>query len=259
VSGEFVPFAQPVFSLDTGAITGCEILARWVRRDGTIISPYRFIPLAEETGRIVPLTRRMVTDALSELRPLLSRDAALTVAFNISPSHFLSPEFVEEMCDLVHEAGVSARQIILEITERQELPDLAIAASLIARLGQCGFQVAIDDAGSGHSGLSYLQTLGVQIIKIDKLFVDAVESAYSARVIVEMLVRVAHELGMAVIAEGIERPEQLSWLREIGVDQGQGFLVSAPIPIHEFRSLTEAGTQATPSIGRADDLSARVA
>jgi len=239
-AGEFRPFAQPVFSLSTGAITGCEILARWVRPDGIEVSPYRFIELAEETGRIRPLTQALMREALADLQQLLHSDGNFTVAFNISPKHFLSDGFVEEVCDLVARSNVAPGQIVFEITERQQVVDLATGAGLIKRLADREMRVAIDDAGTGHNGLSYLQRLGAQIMKIDKFFVDAIEFDYSARVLVEMLVRVAHQLGMTTIAEGIERPEQASWLSEIGVDQGQGFLVSPALPIPDFLSLVTA-------------------
>lgn len=236
-AGEFKPFAQPVFALETGAITGCEILARWVRQDGTIISPYRFIGIAEESGRIVPMTRTLIRQALGELAPILARDTAFTVAFNVSPRHFLSPGFLDEASRLVAEAGVAPGQVVLEITERQDLQDLDRGSQLIVELADRGIRVAIDDAGTGHNGLSQIQKLGAQILKIDKFFVDAIELDFSARVIIEMLVKAARELKMTTVAEGIEREQQLVWLRDIGVDEGQGFLVSPPVPIVEFVAL----------------------
>ena len=233
-AGEIVPFVQPVFDLASSEIVGCEVLARWVRRDGTVVAPYLFIPLIEQSGRIRTLTWVLFETALSQLRSVILANPSFTVAFNIAPSHFLHSAFSDEVRSLVSQANIPPRQIILEITERQELPDLKHAAEVIKGLVQDGFAVAIDDAGTGHSGLTYVQTLGAQILKVDKFFVDAVETEHSARVIVEMLVGAAHELGMSVVAEGIEQEGQLAWLRTIGVEHGQGYLVSRPLPISEL-------------------------
>jgi EAL domain-containing protein (putative c-di-GMP-specific phosphodiesterase class I) len=180
------------------------------------------------------------------------------VAFNISPRHFLAPGFVDEITELVLQANVLPHQVVLELTERQELSDLVNAAELIERLHQCGIKVAIDDAGTGHSGLSYLQKLGAQVLKIDKLFVDAIASDFSARVIVEMLVRAARKLSIKTIAEGIEQPSQLSWLRDIGVDEGQGLLVCAALPVTDFMAFVQ-GRNATAFSPQQVEASAEVA
>lgn len=123
------------------------------------------------------------------------------------------------------------RQINLELTERQELPDLTRAASIVAELTSAGFAVAIDDAGTGHSGLTYVQSLGAKILKPDKFFIDAIETSHSARVLAEMLVGAGHRLGMSLVAEGIERQSQLAWLEEIGIEHGQGYLFGRPVPV----------------------------
>lgn len=239
-AGEFVPYMQPVFSLDSGKIIGCEVLVRWHRPNGETVPPSRFIPLIEQSGRIERLTRDLMVRALRELRPLLDRDPAFSVAFNIAPGHFLAEGFAESLEALVRAAGVRPSQIILELTERQELADPVRAAALVLALRASGFQIAIDDAGTGHSGLSTVKSLGAQILKIDKFFVDSILTDHSARVIVEMLVKVAHELQMTLIAEGIERPEQMAWLKQAGVDEGQGYLVSPAVPIERFFGLVEA-------------------
>ncbi|MBL8594585.1 MAG: EAL domain-containing protein, partial [Devosia sp.] len=150
-AGEIVPFVQPVVSLATGEVVGCEILARWLRKDGSIVPPQRFIPHVEQSGRARVLTWNLLGRALFELRDVLYARPDFTVAVNIVPSHLLEPNFASELQELVTQAGASPRQIILEVTERQELPDLEHAASVIGELGQAGFAVAIDDAGTGHS------------------------------------------------------------------------------------------------------------
>lgn len=255
MANEFQPFAQPIFSLETGEVVGCEILVRWVRSDGRVVSPYHFINLVEESGRIVRLTNKLMMDALQALRPIFEQDSSFSVAFNISPSHFCGAGFVSEIRRLVDQSFLASGQVVLELTERQELPDLAAAAETIGALKQSGVCVAIDDVGTGHSGLSYLQKLSVNIVKVDKSFVDSIDTDRSARLVVEMLVRLARQLGMKTIAEGIEREEQLTWLRQIGIDEGQGYLVSPPLPMADFIAFartTRNGRGVHASVGPAN-------
>jgi len=235
-AGEIVPFVQPVVVLATGEIVGCEVLARWLRKDGSVIPPHRFIPQIEQTGRARALTWTLLRRVLAEMNEVLRGAPDFTVAINVVPSHFLEPGFIDELRGLVSTAGVDPRQIILELTERQELPDLTRAANTIAELASAGFAVAIDDAGTGHSGLAYVQSLGARILKLDKFFIDALETSHSARVVVEMLVGAAHRLQMSLVAEGIERRSQLAWLGEIGIEHGQGYLFGRPVPIASLLS-----------------------
>lgn len=247
---EFQPYLQPIFRLDTGAIVGCEALARWVRHDGSVVPPAQFIPLAEASGRIVPMTWQIMARALDDLRPLLKQDKTFRVAFNIVPEHFMAPGFVGELRRRVAEDRISPRQVLLELTERQAIPDLDAAARVVAELREAGFRVAIDDAGTGHNGLSYVQKLGVGTIKIDKFFVDSIAQDLAARTVVEMLVRLAHEFGMTTVAEGVESVQQIAALKACGVDEGQGYVVSPPLPAEAFFELL-AERAALPRVGRA--------
>lgn len=236
---EFKPFFQPNFDLRTGAIVGCEVLARWVRADGRIIPPMSFIPLAESSGRIEQMTWQILTVALRELQPRLRQDRHFKLSLNVVPRHLLSAGFVDTLRQVVSDERVSPRQVVLEVTERDELSDLARAAAVVSELRGYGFRVAIDDVGVGHSGLSLIKGLGANTIKIDKIFVDTITREASAVMIVEMLVRLARELKMTVVAEGIETPEQMSALISCGVEQGQGYIVSPPLPFARFDQLVE--------------------
>ena len=236
---QFKPFYQPTFDLRTGAIRGCEILARWIHEDGTVTPPMNFIPLAESSGRIEAMTWLILGTALKELYPRLREDKLFKLSVNVAPRHFLSAGFVETLRRVVVAARVSARQIVLEVTERNELPDLDQAAAVVKELRDLGFRVAMDDVGVGHSGLSQIKGLGVNTIKIDKFFVDTITEDGSAITIVEMLVRLARDLGMTVIAEGIETPEQVQALIACGVEEGQGYIVSPPLPFAKFDELLE--------------------
>jgi len=233
-SEEIVPFVQPVVDLATGEIVGCEVLARWFRKDGSVVPPHLFIPQIEQSGRARTLTWMLLRRALTDMDEVLRSMPGLTIAMNVVPSHFLESDFSDELRALVAASGVDPSQIVLELTERQELPDLAHAASITAELAAAGFAVAIDDAGTGHSGLTYVQSLGAKILKLDKFFIDAIETSHSARVLVEMLVGAAHRLGMSVVAEGIERQSQLAWLQQLGIEHGQGYLFGRPGPISEL-------------------------
>lgn len=234
---EFKPYYQPIFDLRTREIKGCEVLARWVREDGSVIPPMNFIPLAESSGRIQAMTWQILKSALSDLRPLLKADKDFKLSLNVVPKHLLSAGFVETLRRTVLTARVATRQIVIEVTERDELDDLARAAAVVAELRDYGFRVAIDDVGVGHSGLSRLKGLGANTIKIDKFFVDTITVDASTTTIVEMLVALAKDFRMTVVAEGIETEEQLRALIASGVETGQGYLVAAPLPFAKFSEL----------------------
>jgi sensor c-di-GMP phosphodiesterase-like protein len=231
---EFRPYLQPVFNLESGAIVGCEALARWVRADGTVLPPSRFISLAEATGRIEPLTWQIVSATLHALQPLLKRDRHFKVSFNIVPHHIMADGFIGQLRDIVTAARVSPRQVTLELTEREEFENLSRAAAVVAELRAFGFGVAIDDVGIGHSGLSYIQQLRASALKVDKFFVDSICRDPAATAVVEMLVRLARELKMSVVAEGIENRQQLAALAACGIEEGQGYFVSPPLPMSDF-------------------------
>jgi sensor c-di-GMP phosphodiesterase-like protein len=172
------------------------------------------------------------------MRPHLSADKNLTLSFNVSPAHFATPGFDQALRTRVAESKVSFRQIAIEITERQPLENLEAAVTNVRALQELGFKISIDDVGIGHSGLSHVQSLGADTLKIDKFFVDTIDSDSTAKSIVEMLVRLAARLDMSIIAEGIELDTQADALRKLGVTQGQGFLVSRPMPMDDFIRFT---------------------
>jgi len=186
------------------------------------------------------MTWQILGSALAELKPLLRANKNFKMSLNVVPGHLLSAGFVETLRRKVLTARVSARQIVVEITERDELDDLARAAAVVAELRDHGFRVAIDDVGVGHSGLSRLKGLGADMIKIDKFFVDTITVDASTTTIVEMLVALARDLHMGVVAEGIETEEQLRALLASGVAEGQGYLVAPPLPFAKFSELVES-------------------
>jgi sensor c-di-GMP phosphodiesterase-like protein len=214
------------------------MLARRIRADGTVIPPMKFIPLAEQSGRIRGMTWQILAIALKELNEHLRQNKQFKLSFNVVPSHLMSEGFVEMLRKVVAEAMVSTRQVVIEITERHELQDLGKAAEIVRELRELGFKVAIDDVGVGHSGLSHLKALGANTMKIDKFFVDTIKDESTSR-IVETLVRLAKDLQMTVVAEGIETEQQVQSLLACGVREGQGYIVSPPLPCARFIELIE--------------------
>jgi c-di-GMP phosphodiesterase len=255
-SGAIKPFFLPTFELRTGRVVGCEVLARWIKPDGTVVPPMSFIPLAESSGRIEPLTWRVLRQALQDLYPVLAGDRSFTLSINVMPRHMVAPGFLDQLRAIAIEQRVSPRQIALEVTERDAFPDLKKAAQVIAELRDRGFTVALDDVGIGHNGLSQIQALGANVLKIDKFFVDSISRDAAAHATVEMLVRLARELKMTVLAEGIETDEQRLALTECGVTEGQGYLVSPPLPASKFLALVEGQASAR---GTDEQPAARVA
>jgi sensor c-di-GMP phosphodiesterase-like protein len=240
--GQIRPYFQPIFELRTGAITGAEMLARWVKPDGTVIPPARFIELAEESARIQALTWQLLSTALMEIQQLLKADENFHVSINISPSHFATDGFVQQLRDTVSAAGVAPRQITLELTERENFDDPDLAAAIVAEVRSHGFKVAIDDVGIGHSGLSQIQRLRADILKVDKFFIDSVNLDPAAAAMIAMLVRLAREMNMSIIAEGIENRQQVDALIACGIANGQGYVVSPPLPPQEFLEFMAART-----------------
>lgn len=234
---EFVGHVQPIFMLNDRRMVGGEALARWVKSDGSVVPPSRFINTAEDCGLIVPITWQIFDSVLSQTAGFLQRNSAFRIGFNITPDHLISDGFVEDICARVKMHGVKNQNVIIELTERQEIVDIEAASKRIKDLRVLGFGISLDDTGTGHNGLSNVQRLGIETIKIDKHFVDLIGVDEVASKIIDMLVHLAKDLNMNTVAEGIETEAQLTALRACGVERGQGFLVSRAVPANELESL----------------------
>lgn len=246
--GEFTPYFQPIFDRTDPGLQDPSAVAARGRFDG----PANELPFAESSGRIQGMTWQILGRALSDLQPHLKADKEFKLSFNVVPKHLLSAGFVDTLRSTVAAARFSARQIVVEVTERDELDDLARAAAVVIELRDYGFRVAIDDVGVGHSGLSRLKGLGANTIKIDKFFVDTITVDASTTTIVEMLVALARDLHMTVVAEGVETGDQVRALIACGVDEGQGYLVAPPLPSKKFIELLEKCDSAVPARGAKD-------
>ena len=235
--GHIQPHFQPLFSLEDNHVTGFEMLARWIKPDGTSVSPAVFIPLAEEQDRIDPLVFSLLAQAGRQVGDLLKADADLKMSFNITPDQLLSDGFVERLTKQIDASGLPHHCLVLEITERQPIADVEKALMVSGRLAELGLRIAIDDAGTGHNGLSSLHALQANYLKIDKYFIDGVTLNRKSFVLVETLVSLAEQFGMTVIAEGIENADQLAKLQQLGIREGQGFIFSRPLPADELLSM----------------------
>lgn len=238
--GEIIPYYQPTVDTRSGRIRGAEVLARWRRADGTMISPAHFIPLAEQSGLIFDLTRVLMRRARDEMGSAFGTRPQLRLSFNLFAGHFADSRIVDDVKRLFDGSAISTGQIILEVTERAPLPDLAEARRVIEMLQAIGVKVAIDDVGTGHGGLSYLLKLGIDIIKIDKMFIDAIGTERYSQTIIETLVELGRTMKMEVIAEGVETFEQVEYLRQKGVQSAQGYIFAPPLPTDSFLALVEA-------------------
>jgi sensor c-di-GMP phosphodiesterase-like protein len=239
-AGEFIPYYQPVVDITTGKLLGCEALVRWKKPDGKIIAPGAFIPLIESSGLILDLTRSLMRQVCVELGPIMEARPDMYVAFNIAPRHLKDSMVLNDVGAIFEGSPIRLSQVVLEVTERYELENLAAARRVIASLQALGCRIALDDVGTGHSGLSYILKLGVDIIKIDKLFVEAVKTDPHTQAIVATLVDLARNLHMKIIAEGVEEFEQVMYLREHGIIAAQGYCFAPPLPGSVFVQLVQA-------------------
>ena len=224
---------QPIIDLDTGMCVGAEALARWVTESGESIPPKVFVPVAEQKAFVGALSRLVLDRVLDEVAPLLRREH-FRVAFNIGARDLSDALFLEYLEQAVRSAGISPQSIAVELTEHSTA-DLEAAKAAIARLRRAGIAVYIDDFGTGYSSLSYLQDLRVDAIKIDRVFTQTVGKDAVTSFVVPQILEIAQRLGLTVIVEGIENPEQAVYFRNVrkGI-LGQGWLLGRPMPSEEF-------------------------
>jgi sensor c-di-GMP phosphodiesterase-like protein len=237
---EFVPYYQPIVDLTSARVVGAEVLIRWRRPDGTLVPPAAFIPLAESTGLIVPITRSLMRRVCAEAGAAIGARPHFSIGFNLAALHFNDETVVDDVRAIIGASPVALAQVLLEVTERQPLDNLTVARRVIAALQGLGVRVGIDDLGTGHSGLSYMLKLGVDFIKIDKLFVDAIDTERYSTTIIETLVELGRNMHMEIIAEGVETLEQVAHLRARGIRKAQGYVFAPPLPGASFLQLIEA-------------------
>ncbi|WP_298814310.1 EAL domain-containing protein [uncultured Roseibium sp.] len=238
-NGEFIPYYQPVMDIESGRLRGCEILMRWRRPNGNIVSPGQFMAYAENNGHIFDMTRQMMRISSEEVGDLYGENPDLKMSVNLFAGHFLDREIISDIRSIFENSKISYQQIVVEVTERHPLEDMELARKIMAELQALGVRVALDDVGTGHGGMAYLQKLGVDIIKIDKMFIDTIGSDDNSTTIVDSMVELADNLGMGIIAEGVEQEEQIERLLELGVTAAQGYFFAQPMSAEDFIAFAE--------------------
>jgi len=240
VQQELALVYQPVVRLATGRIVGFEALARWEHPEHGTIHPADFIPIAEETGLIVPLGRWVMDEAcrtLARWQDLQLRDPPLTMAVNLSAKQFLQKDLVEQVERSIRECVFVPGSLLLEITESVLIEKADAALVTLGALRELGVQFHLDDFGTGYSSLGYLERFPIDVVKIDRSFVHGMEREPRRARFVAGIAAFARNLGVGVVAEGVDAEEQPALLRDRGCDYAQGFYYSPPVSAEEAERL----------------------
>ncbi|CAN5868348.1 hypothetical protein BH23ACT2_BH23ACT2_11590 [soil metagenome] len=242
---------QPIVSLQTGRITGLEALVRWEHPVRGRLTPDVFIPLAEDTGLIVPLGAWVLREACQQLRTWqlrLSATSMLTMSINLSVHQLAHEHIVRDVQNAIEEASLDPSTITLEITETTLMHDTEVTRSRLGQLRDIGVSLAVDDFGTGYSSLQYVQRFPIDIIKIDRSFVSGLGTNPGEGAVVQSMIELSQRLGVHTVAEGIDRPEQVTLLQSLGADLGQGYLFSRPVPAEEIDDLLAANPHENPRL-----------
>jgi diguanylate cyclase (GGDEF)-like protein len=243
---DFALHYQPKVNLTTGAITGAEALIRWTHPARGSISPADFIPVAEDCGLILPIGAWVLREACAQAR--IWMDAGLPVAsmaVNVSAMEFRAENFLENLFAVLAETGLDPKSLELELTESVLMKHAASAAAILQTLRESGIRVTVDDFGTGYSSLSYLRKFPVDALKIDQSFIRQISSAGNDTVIVKAVIGMGRSLKLRVIAEGVEKLEELAFLRAYRCDEAQGYYFSRPVPPQQFAMLLRSGIPET--------------
>jgi EAL domain-containing protein (putative c-di-GMP-specific phosphodiesterase class I) len=253
--GELELHYQAKVDAQSHRVSGCEALLRWRHPEHGLLLPERFIPLAEETGLIVPLTRWVLRDACRQMQSWHAQGLAPHhVAVNLSAGPFIEAGLVEDVRDALERSGMDPAQLELEITESLMVREIEDARKILAGLKRLGVRIAIDDFGIGYSSLSQLKNLPVDIIKIDRAFITDVPGSRVDEAIATAIIAMGKSLRAAVVAEGVEAAAQLDFLRALGCDHIQGYYFSKPVPAYQFEDLLRDGR---PLAERQDAVASR--
>ncbi len=246
--GEFEVYYQPIIALETNRITGFEALVRWQHPERGFISPGEFIPLAEETGLIFEIGRLVLGAACRQMRRLQQLTSRpLTMSVNLSSKQFSQPHLIDQIQQTLVETELDPRCLQLEITESVVMENAETAAAMLKQLRALGVRLSIDDFGTGYSSLSYLHRFPVSMLKIDRSFIGRMGAGDENAEIVRTIITLASNLGMQVVAEGVETEAQLAHLRALGCAYGQGYLFSHPVDGEQAAALLSGLAQPEPA------------
>ncbi len=239
---EFVIHYQPKIDLRTGTITGAEALIRWTHPERGLVSPAQFIPIAEDSGLILPIGRWVLRGACLQARGWVEAGLpAMTMAVNVSSMEVRAKDFTQGVFEILEDTGLDPQVLELELTESVLMRHADSAASILQALRERGVHVAVDDFGTGYSSLSYLRRFPIDALKIDQSFVSQISADGGDTSIVTAVISMAHSLKLRVIAEGVETLEQLTFLQGLACDEAQGYFFSRPVPAAQFARLLQTG------------------
>lgn len=230
---------QPIVDMSNGQLTGVEALVRWMHPTRGRVAPSDFIPVAEETGLIIPLGRWVMEEAFRQAETWNTTfgPRPLSVSFNLSAVQLHQPGFITEVAELLERHDIEPSRMVFEITESMLLQDLTAATARLNELKEHGVRLALDDFGTGYSSLSYLRLFPVDVLKIDRSFVEGADSSADHAALLDAIMRIGKSLNMKTVAEGIERHEQLVALRALGCDLAQGYYFSEPVTAGDIDSM----------------------
>lgn len=236
-------FYQPQVDLKTGSLVGVEALVRWQHPQRGLIAPAHFIPLAEETGLIVPLGEWLLRKAGKQQKLWMASGKYVgKIAINLSPRQLRQRDFAKRLGEILEEIDLPPKYLELEITESSAMEHAGETVSMLTQLNQMGLSLAIDDFGTGYSSLAYLKKFPIHKLKIDRSFIHDIHLDQNDASIANSIIGLAHNMALHVVAEGVENEEQASWLRKRGCDQAQGFLYAQPIPAEKLERFFVSGT-----------------
>lgn len=235
-NNELMLFAQPKIDLKSRVVTSVEALIRWKHPTRGMVFPDQFIPFAEQTGLIRDITLWMIAEASKVSAQWLEKGISIPIAVNISARDLIDSDFPNKVSEILKSNGSNTSLISLEVTESSIMDDPHRAKQTLLHLSEMGIKLAIDDFGTGYSSLSYLKELPVSELKIDKSFVMHIEDNLNDRIIVSSTIELAHNMGLHVVAEGIENIKVWKFLQEMNCDYGQGYYMSRPIPVSDFEA-----------------------
>jgi EAL domain-containing protein (putative c-di-GMP-specific phosphodiesterase class I) len=229
--GELVVHYQPAVSVSTGAVAGLEALVRWNHPKRGVVSAAEFVPVAEDTGLIIPLGQYVMGNVAAQMQRWRESDAIprLPISVNVSAAEFGQPDFVDHVVRAVNTNALDPTQLILEVTETVVMRDDRVTATQLRKLEETGIRLAIDDFGLGYSALNYLKRFKFSVLKIDRSFITDVATRETDQAIVRYVLALAGDLGIPVVAEGVETEDQLEYLRSIDCGYVQGFHLCRPL------------------------------
>jgi EAL domain-containing protein (putative c-di-GMP-specific phosphodiesterase class I) len=239
---EFVLHYQPKINLQTERITGVETLIRWLHPDRGLVSPLQFIPIAEESGLILPIGQWVLREACRQVQDWIDAGLhAIPVAVNVSSLEFRSEGFLKSLRAILKDTRLDPRYLELELTESVLMQHAKSSASVLSTLKSIGVRLALDDFGTGYSSLSYLKMFPIDSLKIDQSFIHDITTDTDDATIVSAVITMAKGLKKGVIAEGVETEEQMTFLQAHGCDEAQGYYFSKPVVALQFAKLLETG------------------